>query len=318
MLWVVLGHAPLGEAGAGPVWENAIYDTAYSFHMSLFMLISGFLFCLTRLSPTNEDGSYRWTYLHTLGDKALRLLVPMAFFTLFAFALKWLFPSEVDRAVNLSLADVGRAFLFPYDGPLREMWFIYTLFLLFVLMPVWRLAIKNTLSVCLTLVVLLGCCFWDPDLEFLSAGRVASYGFWFFSGIVLAKYDVLSRLLTSGQAVLLLCGGAAAAAGHLTGSDFAVTAGYIAVSLALAMLLDRFVPKIFRSFRNYTYQIFLMGIFAQMAVKIAFRHFSMPYVPAYLLCVAAGLYVPVLIALSLEKINCPALLAVIGLKPQKK
>lgn len=28
MLWVVLGHSPLGEAGEGPVWENVIYNAA--------------------------------------------------------------------------------------------------------------------------------------------------------------------------------------------------------------------------------------------------------------------------------------------------
>ena len=49
MLWVVIGHAFLGVAGEGPAWENASFHFAYSFHMPLFMLVSGWLFYLTRL-----------------------------------------------------------------------------------------------------------------------------------------------------------------------------------------------------------------------------------------------------------------------------
>jgi fucose 4-O-acetylase-like acetyltransferase len=49
MLWVVVGHSFLGTAGSGPRWENALFKFAYSFHMPLFMLISGWLFYYTRL-----------------------------------------------------------------------------------------------------------------------------------------------------------------------------------------------------------------------------------------------------------------------------
>ena len=53
MLWVVIGHAFLGKAGKGPEWENMLFHFAYSFHMPLFMLVSGYLFYLTRLKPVN-------------------------------------------------------------------------------------------------------------------------------------------------------------------------------------------------------------------------------------------------------------------------
>lgn len=54
MLWVVIGHAFLGVAGEGPAWENGLFHFAYSFHMPLFMLVSGWLFYLTRLK-TNKS-----------------------------------------------------------------------------------------------------------------------------------------------------------------------------------------------------------------------------------------------------------------------
>lgn len=55
MLWVVIGHSFLGKAGQGPGWENALFHIAYSFHMPLFMLISGYLFHYTRLSKLKDS-----------------------------------------------------------------------------------------------------------------------------------------------------------------------------------------------------------------------------------------------------------------------
>ena len=50
MLWVIIGHAFLGRIGEGPIWENCMINFAYSFHMPLFMLVSGWLFFHTRLN----------------------------------------------------------------------------------------------------------------------------------------------------------------------------------------------------------------------------------------------------------------------------
>ena len=53
MLWVVIGHSTVGTPGEGPGWENTLYHFAYSFHMPLFMLVSGWLFYMTRLADKN-------------------------------------------------------------------------------------------------------------------------------------------------------------------------------------------------------------------------------------------------------------------------
>ena len=55
MLWVVIGYAFLGKAEEGPDWENALVHFAYSFHMPLFMLVSGWLFYLTRMMPSKAN-----------------------------------------------------------------------------------------------------------------------------------------------------------------------------------------------------------------------------------------------------------------------
>ena len=56
MLWVVIGHSPLNMDSMPKIVELA-YNFAYSFHMPLFILVSGYLFQLTRLSKPNSGGS---------------------------------------------------------------------------------------------------------------------------------------------------------------------------------------------------------------------------------------------------------------------
>lgn len=127
----------------------------------------------------------------------------------------------------------------------------------------------------------------------------------------------MERVIAKSVWGTVLIGIAIYVIGNLT-FPFITTVGGITISFGIALLLDRYIPKTFFSFRNYTYQIFLMGIFAQMFVKIMFKHISMPYIVAYILCILMGLYVPVLVSKLLEKINWKPLSLCVGLKTIKK
>ncbi len=141
MLWVIIGHAFLGVAGEGPKWENVLTHFAYSFHMPLFMLVSGWLFFMTRLKESG--GGKNWSYSEVVKDKAMRLLLPGFVFSLVAGALKLAFPDDISRQVGLNLHEIAHQYLYPNDNPMRELWFIATLFWFFLLTPLWRIVIKR-------------------------------------------------------------------------------------------------------------------------------------------------------------------------------
>lgn len=149
MLWVVIGHAFLGVAGEGPVWENALFHFAYSFHMPLFMLVSGWLFYLTRLGVDGQkpilEGQFsnKWTWTAIIKDKAVRLLLPGLVFSIVALVLKLAFPGEMSRQVGLGWHEIAHSYLYPNDNPMRELWFIATLFWFFVMTPLWTWALNN-------------------------------------------------------------------------------------------------------------------------------------------------------------------------------
>ncbi len=147
MLWVVIGHSPLSVTAFASVFDVDCHECAlflkkiaYSFHMPLFIMISGYLFYITRI---DKGASYR----KTLTDKFKRLGIPYLFFTVFAFFLK-VYVGGVERPVTLSLKSFVSAFVRPFEGPVaKEMWFVAVVLLYFSLLEVYRRILKKQLVV---------------------------------------------------------------------------------------------------------------------------------------------------------------------------
>lgn len=126
MLLVVIGHVTLTnifENPATPV-STEVERIIYGFHMPLFMFISGGLFYYTKSGKVKIRSYYQ--------DKAKRLLAPFIFFTLATFALKYIFNPLMKRPVELSFKQIINSVLYPASN-FREMWFIITLFIIFLL-----------------------------------------------------------------------------------------------------------------------------------------------------------------------------------------
>lgn len=74
MLWVVIGHAPLSAPASESMLDNSVHSLAqvlfvfaYSFHMPLFIMISGYLFYRTRIARG-------WNYLEMEKKNGLDLV----------------------------------------------------------------------------------------------------------------------------------------------------------------------------------------------------------------------------------------------------
>lgn len=58
-----------------------------------------------------------------------------------------------------------------------------------------------------------------------------------------------------------------------------------------------------------------MGIFVQIAIKMLYKHGMIPhYGIGYVLCIACGIYIPVLVSMAIKKLNNKYLKLCIGLK----
>lgn len=317
MLWVVIGHAALNapDSGISCWYSDILTEIAYSFHMPMFVFISGYLFYLTRIQKGTG-------YFKMLKDKIIRLGIPYLFFTLVGILIKSLFASEMQRPTEISIREFAHAFIYPDDGPVSGFWFLAVLMWCFIFAPIWKVLLHNKLTIICGLISTLALCMWMPWFanNILCFPKFLTHSFYFFLGIVVCHYGLCeikqSTLFIAGGASLILF--IASFILHINGLEVLTAVLGMFVSICLAQILNKFIPSAFSSFRNYTYQIYLMAIFFQIMCKIAFRHLNFENVVAYAICILSGLYFPVLISMAIKKINFAPLCLVIGMKKNKQ
>ena len=285
MLLVVIGHVTLTgifENPQTPV-SATIERVIYSFHMPLFMFISGFLFYFTKIS---RDLAYK----EVVFDKLKRLGIPYLFFTFFTFAVKFIFSPFMKRPVELSLRQFTDSFLYPGSNPLSEMWFVATLFIIMLSYPLLKYMITGNFKIAVLIIgsVVLNL-FFPPDIFLLCLSNVAYIQrFLSHSGSLLLSLLLFIALNLIPDCPILLL--------NLTGIIF---------SVSLCLNLTPIVSGLFSSFRDYTFQIFLLGIFPQIAIRILYSKIpqnKLSYWSLYIISILLGIYLPVFIAKIVEKI----------------
>lgn len=319
MLLVVIGHAGLSKIPRNPDEPviSLIEYVIYSFHMPLFMMISGYLFYFTRVRSSMG-------YSRMLLDKLKRLGIPYIAFTGITFLLKNMFNEYMIRQTSFSPREIIHAFLYPTDNPLGELWFIATLLVIFVVSPVLIRALRRPLYAAMAGVGLLLLYLFPGHVQLFCLSLAARYLIWFFIGLLLSRYDgkkyldKWSALLGWGLLFVI-----AFIFSHRYGIGeiaFIVTLAGCLFSYSLALKLDRLLPSLFHTFRDYTFQIYLLGIFFQIACKLLYQKMLYPhfYGLAFGICILLGIYMPVLISLLVQKMQLSYLDLIFGLKKQRR
>lgn len=316
MLWVVIGHASLQtpHSEMSNWYSDLLTDIAYSFHMPMFIFISGYLFYLTRIKPEK-------LYLPMIKDKIIKLGIPYLLFTLFAMVLKSIFASEMERPTEISIHEIWHAILYPDDGPVSGFWFLAVIMWCFIFSPVWKYLLRNRVTVICGLVftLVLCVCVSFSTNNILCFPKFLAYSFYYFLGIVACRYgscEIKTSVAFFAGVVLLLLFICLFLL-RIQGLEVLAAVMGMTCSICLAQILDKFIPGVFSSFRQYTYQIYLMSIFFQIVCKIIFNSHGINNIVAYALCIISGLYFPVLISLVIEKINFTPLYVCIGLTKKK-
>lgn len=305
MLWVVIGHAPLSEPMSNSSFDlfmhqtaRILFDFAYSFHMPLFIMISGYLFYSTRIAKG-------WRYLDMIKEKFLRLGIPYMVFITIAIVIKICLPGNVDRAVDVSPGGFVMNYVSPFTGALQEMWFIAVIILYFLAYPIYSLLLKNIWTISIVLLCAVGMYFIPVGkmIDIFAINRAVHFFIYFFIGMVINSRK-LDKYISSWVSIILF---AIVYAVSFWGKLGILVSLSVSLSFwGLAVKADKGLSdNIFHTFRKYTYQIFLIGIFAQILVKALYGRFfvSGSYFIWWLVCVLVGIYVPVIIAKIAEKTN---------------
>ena len=178
ILWVVIGHAPLLPIHEmpQPVYVSLLYDIAYSFHMPLFIFISGYLFRMTRIER-------HMPYREMISEKLRRLGIPFVVFTIIAMAVKSVFSADMARPATFSVGEFVNAVIFPGSGPLSELWFVATLMWYFALRPLWEILDSKPVATIIVLTIL----FYMPEFtenNLLCYQQVIHYAIFFYLGTI--------------------------------------------------------------------------------------------------------------------------------------
>lgn len=127
-LLVVVGHLYMSIMAGGWISEDNIFycwpiQTVYTFHVPLFFVCSGFLY-----QATAPNGWNIKKHIGNIKKKAIALGVPYLTFSAITLLLKNVFSAEVNNAATPFLKTLLMEPIAPY-------WYLYTLFLLFCLIP---------------------------------------------------------------------------------------------------------------------------------------------------------------------------------------
>ncbi len=300
MLLVVIGHVVLTDEMGDPQYpiSSYLYNVIYSFHMPLFIFISGWLLYYTSIAKNRS-------YKEVLKSKLKRLLIPFYFFTSLTLLIKIILTQFVKRQVDIN--ELIDTFILYSSNPLKELWFIVVLFVMMIGYPLYAVMIKTILGEILMLfggVMIFFLC--PTDIHILFFHKFIYLFFFFVLGIIVAHHKLIERLhlpITGGIAIFLFIIFNIYSTENHSLINFINSFTGIFFSVCLCLFLARWLPSSFSSFRDYTFQIYLIGMFPQMALRVLYLRNDLEHIYwlLFFISIVLGLYIPVIISKYLKK-----------------
>ncbi len=293
---VVLGHAFPTDGH-----ELPLYRWIYSFHMPLWIFLSGYLLQYT--APGGAIANIRFGPF--VRKKSLRLLLPYVAISSLAFLPKVWLSAWAVKPVEATWGDYVGMLLYPARNVIVYYWFLPTIFLLLTGTVLaakgvrrWRMPMWGWLAAALALSV------YNPlsEVGLLNLNGVARGAFFFLLGIAYCRYQPwidqglgLQRITTPW---LLLALFTPLACGWIPGGENAwinraVAAAGILFSISLGFRYLRLGRQFFAPLEGSTYPIFLFSWFAQSPIRVVL--FDLWHWPAWAgipVSVAAGIGLP--------------------------
>ncbi|MEN6462386.1 MAG: acyltransferase [Syntrophomonas sp.] len=246
---------------------HGVYNFVGDWVLSVFMMVAGFFAVKIWDIKTSRQ------YLDFMKDKVRRLAIPYLVLSFVAIPIKLILNSYSYRPfeLNMLLKDV---FLYPNHHPISQFWFIYVLFLLFIITPVFnRISLNKATFAALVLT------FLPIHTKIFLLSDLVYFLFPFLLGMVLNRnYDKFVALENKpllavvGFLILILPGGIGNWVVPPRLFNLGIEMGGIMWALATAYLLrnSRYLGTVFENMGIYNYDIYLLSWFFQTAVRIVF------------------------------------------------
>ncbi len=274
ILLVVLGHSFYYHKE-----NNPVFDWIYTFHMPLFMFISGYLLkYTTRRNNKHLNEIQLWGNKGFVWKKTKRLLIPYIAISSFAFAPKALLAKFAGRPVDFSIEGYVNMLIYPEDNVIAVFWFLPTLFLIFIIVI---LAVKTTKAQLklpmalggLIILTLLHMYSSEIDTRLLNISGVVSYFVYFAFGYISCAYN-WERICAQKSAMVFAVTAIFSIVLLLTpmwiGKDVLCAVNGIAMSVALAKVYINLNASFLNHLFGASFAIYLFSWFPQVASQQIF------------------------------------------------
>lgn len=192
---VVLGHVTRMYTPNGLIqpiehdsFMHMLTKVIYSFHMPLFVFVSGMTFAYVSARKTSYQRFFSF-----VANKAKRLMIPY-----FAFACFWVLPFMVGFGFRSFGSYLFDGIILSLDS--RHLWYVWMLFNVFILFYGMRLLVDKMKLSHWTLLLISGILFcaesiWGGRFPYFQIDNALYYQFWFTLGYIAIVYKRQFRML---------------------------------------------------------------------------------------------------------------------------
>lgn len=259
ILLVLLGHSfPSQNFNNNSLYEF-LHNFIYSFHMPLFFFISGY--CAVKIYSITGKNNIKNFYK----KKFFRLIIPYFSITLLTIPIKFILNKFSQRPIILS--DLIKNILFvPIDSPIIFFWFLYSLFLIFLLLPI---LIKIPTKIAIPLLFLISILV-PSTINIFAFSKVTGNFIFFYLGLLCNKYSKKIYIKNAFYNITLL---ALLIILNIFDNNtiLSLLKAFIGISLSINLIYiikNEKVLNLLNILGNYSYSIYLFSWFFQIASRI--------------------------------------------------
>lgn len=299
IILVVLGHTE--RSGT----SFFIRDLIYSFHMPLFVFISGYLLKFTTKEKIGDIklGNF-------IIKKLKRLIVPYFVISSLAYVPKYLLVKFALRPLELSIKDYILNMLYPWDNPIIFFWFLPTIFLIMLLTVVLYRIFKNQTRIILVLSLIINLVSSELlDTKFLNISGVLNYLIFFILGIyylenekkieeILNKKNIIVLILT----LIILMINVIIPMTNIKIIYILIAIIGIIFSISCSKIYLDLNLKFLDHLKGKSFSIYLFSWFPQVFIRIlCYQILNLSMIVVIPISLLIGIYIPVLINLFIQK-----------------
>ena len=193
IILVVVGHFLPKQMT--PDYYIHLKNLIYTFHMPLFFLLAGLLY-----------NHQKYSYNELVYNKIKRLVYPFISVAVFFFIIKFIAGLFFQMKHPMTLAHVFIILTNPRESYMSLLWFVYTLFLIFITYPIIRKYLSNNFIILGIFIVLNLVPFLHNNNLYTSTvlGDFFAYIPFFIGGVILREYTSLKEISINGKPLTIM------------------------------------------------------------------------------------------------------------------